>query len=92
MTDLLKEPKFKKTPKERKQDKAFGADATDLGLPMMGAIGMGATAAASAAYDKGKKLNKKYKQEASEKKGKPKGKKYGETDLLSGDNYYPPKP
>jgi len=92
MDDLLKEPKFKKTPKERKQDKAFGSDPTDFGLPMMGLIGMGSTAASSAAYDKAKKLNKKYKQKANEKKGKPKGKKYGETDLLSGDNYYPPKP
>lgn len=27
-----------------------------------------------------------------ELKGKPKGKKYGETDLLSGDDYFPPKP
>lgn len=66
-TELLKEPKFKKTPKERKQDKAFGKDPTDLGLPMMGFMGMGATAAASAALDKGKKLNKGYK--AAEKEG-----------------------
>ena len=66
-TELLKEPKFKKTPKERKQDKAFGKDPTDLGLPMMGLMSMGATAAASAAYDKGKKLDKDYK--AAEKEG-----------------------
>lgn len=92
MADLLKEPKFKKTPKERKKEKAFGAEPTDLGIPAMGLISMGMTAAAGSAYDKAQKLNKKYKKEASEKKGKPKGKKYGETDLLSGDNYYPPKP
>ena len=65
--ELLKEPKFKKTPRERKQEKAFGKEPTDLGLPMMGLISMGATAAAGAAYDKGRKLDKGYK--AAEKEG-----------------------
>ena len=91
MTDLLKEPKFKKTPKERKKDK-YGYGKGDFGIPMIGVLGGGMTIAAGAAYDKAQKLNKEYKKQASEKKGKPKGKKYGETDLLSGDNYYPPKP
>jgi hypothetical protein len=81
--ELLKEPKFKKTPKERKQEKAFGKDPTDLGLPTMGLIGMGATAASSAAYDKAKKLEKKHKKEAEKKtkikikQGKPKIAKKG---------------
>jgi len=61
MDDFLIEPKFKKTPKERKKEKAFGAEPTDLGLPMMGLISMGATAASSAAYDKAQKLNNQYK-------------------------------
>ena len=65
--ELLKEPKFKKTPRERKQEKAFGKEPTDLGLPMMGLISMGMTAASGAAYDKAKKLEKKYKKEAEKK-------------------------
>lgn len=47
------------------------------------------------------KIVKKEKKEKTEGKRnqnneittkKPKGKKYGETDLLSGSSYYPPKP
>jgi hypothetical protein len=41
--------------------------------------------------DKVKKVYKHFT-EPQEKKGKPKGKKYGETDLLSGSDYFPPKP
>ena len=41
--------------------------------------------------DKAKKVYKAFTKQ-KEKIGKPKGKKYGETDLLSGDNYFPPKP
>jgi hypothetical protein len=80
--ELLKEPKFKKTPKERKQDK-YGYGKGDFEVPTIGLMGMGATAAAGAAYDKGKKLNKKYKKEADKKKetkikqGKPKIAKKG---------------
>jgi len=65
---LLIDPKFKKTPKERKQEKAFGAEPTDLGIPMMGLISMGMTAASGSAYDKAQKLNKKYKRDKKAKK------------------------
>ena len=41
--------------------------------------------------DKAKKVYKHFSK-PKEKIGKPKGKKYGETDLLSGSNYFPPKP
>ena len=92
--ELLIEPEFKKTPREKRKDKkkGYGYEKGDFEIPMIGALGGGMTVAAGAAYDKAQKLNTEYKKQASEKKGKPKGKKYGETDLLSGDNYYPPKP
>jgi hypothetical protein len=41
--------------------------------------------------DRVKKVYKHFT-EPQEKTGKPKGKKYGETDLLSGSDYFPPKP
>ena len=66
MDYLLKEPKFKKTPKERKKDK-YGYGKGDFGIPMIGVLGGGMTIAAGAAYDKAQKLNKKYKKKKKDK-------------------------
>ena len=81
--ELLKEPKFKKTPKERKQEKKFGSQQGDFIVPMVGVLGGGVAVSGGAAYGTAKKLEKKHKEEAEKKtktkikQGKPKIAKKG---------------
>mgnify|MGYP001602428673 CR=1 FL=1 len=83
--ELLKEPKFKKTPKERKQEKKFGSEQGDFIVPMVGVLGGGVAVSGGASYGTAKKLEKKHKEEAEKKKktktklkqGKPKIAKKG---------------
>ena len=79
--ELLKEPKFKKTPKERKQEKKFGSEQGDFIVPMVGVLGGGVSVSGGASYGTAKKLEKKHKEEAEKKtkikQGKPKIAKKG---------------
>ena len=68
--ELLKEPKFKKTPKERKQEKKFGSEQGDFIVPMIGVLGGGVSVSGGASYGTAKKLEKKYKEEAEKKSKK----------------------
>jgi hypothetical protein len=67
--ELLIEPEFKKTPREKRKDKkkGYGYEKGDFEIPMIGALGGGMTVAAGAAYDKAQKLNKKYKKKKKDK-------------------------
>jgi|TARA_E500000318_G_scaffold68514_2_gene63317 hypothetical protein len=69
MSEIFKEPKFKKTPRERKKEKkkGYGYEKGDFEIPTIGVLGGGMSVAAGAAYDKAKKLEKKYKEEDEEK-------------------------
>ena len=68
--ELLNEPKFKKTPKERKQEKKFGSEQGDFIVPMIGVLGGGVSVSGGASYGTAKKLEKKYKEEAEKKSKK----------------------
>ena len=77
--ELLNEPKFKKTPKERKQEKKFGSEQGDFIIPMVGVLGGGVSVSGGASYGTAKKLEKKYKEEAEKKKKEEEKKSKKET-------------